>query len=379
MIRVGILTTRSVVTIQRIEPEAHSSRSVMCINRTAVETGVSRAYNQFVSRGTGVISKLTGVAAFRTDVDGEVTDGRSFELAVMLAHLLRRDRELATASPDDGAAEVWLATGEVDADHRVNRVDGISQKLKVLEEWLAAAPANRPAVSLLLPAANRADAAPLVAAIHASNVRVRFIDRVDQAFDAPNSEPTGDRAASSRSGLAALVVVVLGIAGLGLWTAGEFGGPVPRAVPGAVAGNDSPPGPVASAAQALPTEKGSSAAVSTAVVVRDFYSASSCYGGERLQVEHRVAIGGELTLPSAGRRCRLEVHAEGPSGVPMHAYLVARDGVRLAPTYLGANGSLLSQVAPGQSVLELAFSTTRLGEGADASTLARIVLLIKPS
>lgn len=153
-IGVGILTTQSVVMVQRIEPETASSKSVMCINRTSIETGVSRAYNAFVRPGTGVVSRMTGAAAFRVDVTDDVTEGSSWQLGIFLAHALRKDDRLAMLSDDAQPVEVWLATGAVNSDHEVTPIEDLERKLTVLGGWLAANASSLIKVRVLIPAEN---------------------------------------------------------------------------------------------------------------------------------------------------------------------------------------------------------------------------------
>jgi hypothetical protein len=353
-IRIAILTTRSVVTIQRIEPEAQSARSVMCINRTSVETGVSRAYNQFVSRSTGVVSKMTGVAAFRTDVDGEVTDGRSFEFPLFLAHLLRHERRLAGAAHGDPAAALWIASGEVDADHRVKRVDGIAEKLKILEAWLAAS-SNLPPVRVLLPAANQVDAASLLAGFKDRDVAVDFFDRAEDAFgDTP-------RAPARRRPLVAMI----GAAGLALVLVGAV-----------LLGRKSTPGPPADP----PKDRSTTTSIGSPgggsgldVVVREMRSATdTCFGVERQQVEHHVKVGDAFTLPAGGHLCRLEIIALNAGD--QHAYLIAQNEQAQAPADLGPSGSLTPFV--NEKSIEIAFSPKPLEPAGNVSTWPHVTIHI---
>lgn len=400
-VRVAILTTRSVVTIQRIEPEANSARSVMCINRTSVEAGVSRDYNRFVRRGTGVIAKLTNTDAFRMDVDTEVTDGRSFELAVFLAHVLRKDDRLA--DPEAGASALWVATGEVDADHNVRSVDGIAQKLRTLDAWLASAPAGRPPVRLLLPRANQAQAKPdLLASLVQAGVTVDFVEKADVlpgATGRPDANPTapipGPPAGKPGGGVGLAAALVLAVVALGTglvwWTMRPMGARTvpdtaitqPAAPPGGATNGTQPEQPAsqpdATQPNGLPTVP-AAASAEFEVVVRDTVSsANTCYGGDRRTTEHRAQSGGEVVLQVNNRRCRLEAGGRTPAGAALRLYLVGRNGQSFAPMDLGPNGSLTPKLITDETVLTIVGAPGALGASADVSRLPHVTIRIGPA
>jgi hypothetical protein len=269
---------------------------------------------------------------------------------------LRRDRRLAGTEPEERPAELWIATGEVDADHRVKPVDGIAQKLKVLESWLASAPADRPPVRLLLPAANEAEAGGLER-LDGRSVHVQFLDHTDQVFaDKVVASPQH----SSRVPLivaAVLVLAVLVSAGILLLRSSE----------------SSETASGANATEALPVPSAAPSVSAGSVVVREVRSTTDkCYGGERRQTEHSVQMGGEVALSGAGRLCRLEA----VSGDSQYAYLVSQNGTAMAPVDLGARGSLAPKIITEQSVLEVVFSAKPLQAGADVSKLPRVVIRI---
>ncbi|MGE3959588.1 MAG: hypothetical protein AB7H96_22930 [Vicinamibacterales bacterium] len=361
-IRVAILTTGSLVVIQRVEPEENSARSVMCIDRTSVETGVSREYNRFVRRGTGVIAQVTGTDAFRMDVDSEVTDGRSFHLPVFLAHVLRQDRRLAGAETD--ASALWVATGEVDADLNVRGVDGISQKLRVLDAWLSTAPAGHPAVCLLLPEHNRAQADPdLLAALRQRGVRVRFISKAGMPEDVRDGTMPPPTARTPRHGgrlrvsAAAASLVLMG--GVAWWTSAGLPVATPRPpnqTPLTVTRQPARDGTAQASAPnaSVPARDGATVFASNLpaadvpdaveVVVRDTVGGpGGCYGGDRTVLEYRARTGGEIVLPSRAGRCRVEVRAQTTAGAALHAYL-AGGGPSGGPVDLGPRGSLTTSL-----------------------------------
>jgi hypothetical protein len=363
----------------------------MCINRTVVETGVSRHYHQFVNRDTGVISKLTGDEAFRIDVDADVTDGRSFELPVFLAHVLRKERRLAGMTPSAVPAPLWIATGEVDVDHRVKAVDGLAQKFKTLEDWLLALPPGS-TVRLFLPASNRAEAEPLLAPLAACGVSVRFLERTEEALGgAPEPAAASPVTAQSvpRRGLSLAAVVALGVvalavvallAGLLVWKSGARGATgSTSATRESVAPSSAQEGPAPDPVVAAVRNGGGPETVlpTLGVVVTEVRSLDgSCYGGTRRQREHRAKTGEMVVLSGDGQYCRLEV-AVVETGPAYSAYLVGRDGTTMVPIPLGTRGSLTSKLIREETVLDVAFSPRPLSTAAAVASAPRLSIRLQ--
>ena len=88
--KVFIPTTRGTVRVLSITREAPEIRSVICIVGSFEALPVSGSYDQFVRRPTGVIEKLLGEGSYRTDLDGPVTQGDSWQLGILLAHMLEK-------------------------------------------------------------------------------------------------------------------------------------------------------------------------------------------------------------------------------------------------------------------------------------------------
>ena len=133
--RVLIATTEGPVAVQKITAEDPDVPSVACLDGTTTVLGISNDYARFVNRGTGLVAALTGHAAYRLDLDGRVDSGHSWQLPVLLAHLLAAEDKLA--APGESAALTVLATGEVDRDQRLRPVSGMEEKIKRAEPLLA--------------------------------------------------------------------------------------------------------------------------------------------------------------------------------------------------------------------------------------------------
>ena len=126
-VRVFIATTEGPVAVQKITAEDPDVPSVACRDGTTEVLAISRDYTRFVDRGTGLVARLTGHGAYRLDLDRPVDGGRSWQLPVLLAHLLEAEGRLA--GPEKSADLTLLATGEVDREQRVRPVGRIEEKL----------------------------------------------------------------------------------------------------------------------------------------------------------------------------------------------------------------------------------------------------------
>ena len=126
-VRVFIATTEGPVAVQKITAEDPDVPSVACRDGTTEVLAISGDYTRFVDRGTGLVARLTGHGAYRLDLDRPVDGGRSWQLPVLLAHLL--DAAGRLAGPEEPAGLTLLATGEVDRAQRVRPVGRIEEKL----------------------------------------------------------------------------------------------------------------------------------------------------------------------------------------------------------------------------------------------------------
>ena len=125
--RVFIATTEGPVAVQKITAEDPDVPSVACRDGTTEVLAISRDYTRFVDRGTGLVAGLTGHGAYRLDLDRPVDSGRSWQLPVLLAHLLEAEGRLA--GPMEAADLTLLATGEVDREQRIRPVGRLEEKL----------------------------------------------------------------------------------------------------------------------------------------------------------------------------------------------------------------------------------------------------------
>ena len=126
--KVFIPTTRGAVQILSITREAPDIRSVLCIEGSFEALPVSSSYDQFVRRPTGVIEKLLGEGSYRTDLDAPVTQGDSWQLGILFAHVLARaDLFSGTREQRTAGRTIW-ASGEVSPSLDIRPVDHLQQK-----------------------------------------------------------------------------------------------------------------------------------------------------------------------------------------------------------------------------------------------------------
>ena len=201
-IRVLIATTEGPVAVQKITAEEPGVPSVACRDGTTEVLAISSDYTRFVDRGTGLVARLTGHGAYRLDLDRPVDGGSSWQLPVLLAHLIEAERRLA--GPDDPADLVVLATGEIDREHHIRPVGRIAEKLAAAGDLIARCGENGPPLVVLLPSDDwRPEIGErLRAEAGGAAVRVLAWDRVRRLADleVPESGTTAARDVAPQSG-----------------------------------------------------------------------------------------------------------------------------------------------------------------------------------
>jgi len=160
--KVFIPTTRGAARILSITKEAPEIRSVLCIEGSFEALPVSAGYDQFVRRPTGVVEKLLGEGSYRTDLDKPITQGDSWQLGLLLAHVLDAAHRLASRRIGlPAAAAVW-ASGEVTPALDIRPVDHMRQKFNESCALLKDMHDGGTRITLLLHPSNLEDIADLV-------------------------------------------------------------------------------------------------------------------------------------------------------------------------------------------------------------------------
>ena len=129
---VFVATTGGPVQIERLTPE-RAPQSMICISRSSTILPISREYDDFVRRGSGVIEREFGpfgYESFRADVSGAVGTGQSWQLAFFLAHAIDAADDVELVENMEKADCVVWATGRVDYDLKILEVDHVAEKLQ---------------------------------------------------------------------------------------------------------------------------------------------------------------------------------------------------------------------------------------------------------
>jgi len=148
--KVYIATTEGPAEIQRLAEEDPDVRSVVCLNGTSEALPISAGYDAFVRKPTGIIEALFGHSVYRMDVASRVSEGRSWQLAVAIAHALKALNKLA-AKGDEADHILWL-TGEVDRDLQIHAVDHVPEKIERSEAlWAQAKESGCPVTLVMAP------------------------------------------------------------------------------------------------------------------------------------------------------------------------------------------------------------------------------------
>ena len=201
-VRVFIATTEGPVAVQKITAEDPDVPSVACRDGTTEVLAISRDYTRFVDRGTGLVARLTGHGAYRLDLDRPVDGGRSWQLPVLLAHLL--DVEGRLAGPEEPADLTLLATGEVDREQRVRPVGQVKQKLSAARALIERHAARGQPLVVLVPEGERSsDLASRLPTDGEGVVRLLAWNRVERlaALVVPSAPEAVLPAASPASGM----------------------------------------------------------------------------------------------------------------------------------------------------------------------------------
>ncbi len=140
-ISVYIATTGGPVRIERITQEP-APQSVACLRRSSKVLPISGDYDDFVRPGSGVIAREFGPFqdnAFRLDLSGSISAGKSWQLGVFIAHAIESAQGHTLAETDQQAEEIFWLTGLVDYDLNVGPVNHITEKLEasrsIFETW----------------------------------------------------------------------------------------------------------------------------------------------------------------------------------------------------------------------------------------------------
>ncbi|MGY4467366.1 WD40 repeat protein [Bradyrhizobium sp. LB9.1b] len=160
-VRVLMGTSEGPVALLRLRRESRLvRRSQVTIGGSTRHADISRGYDAFVVRRTGIIHRLFHqTSAFRAEVSAEIAAGSSWQLGLFAIHALASSDRLA-AIEEYRSVTLW-ATGTVRMeDLSIGAVGHIARKLTASLPILAAAVAAGERVIVAFPAANNDQVGP---------------------------------------------------------------------------------------------------------------------------------------------------------------------------------------------------------------------------
>ena len=351
-VRVHIATTEGPVLVQRLAAEpglAEASLSAVCLDGTTTRLPITRAYTYFVRDH---VHALSGLEAYRLDLDRRIDGGSSWTLGAWIAHLLHSGDRLAMQ--DDAAETAVFATGEVafapGAGRRVEvrPVGHVAEKMEGLAARLAEEAAAGRRVLVVVPSGNAAEAEKALAGLPAlPGLEIRGVSDVEELTPLlePDAADSSDGSAVRRRGAAgrrpwAKLLAVLGLsvvaggaaAGYVAWNdkVGEWDGLLGEGRYFDLARSlDGYPVPLAAEQYRRNLREGAAAqgALRIEVAARRPRDGGSCAGlrfrGGSLASVPVGAEGGTFLLDRPGSVCGFAVRAVGEGG-DGHAWLLLR-------------------------------------------------------
>jgi WD40 repeat protein len=154
-VRVLVGTSEGPVEILWLRREAQAvRRSQVTIGDSTRDAGISRGYDAFVARRTGVIQRLfDGARAYRAEVAAKIDAGSSWQLGFFVAHALAASGRFANAE-QARSVTLW-ATGQVRTDDlSVGAIGYLARKLTSSVATLKAAAAAGERVIVAFPVGN---------------------------------------------------------------------------------------------------------------------------------------------------------------------------------------------------------------------------------
>jgi len=223
-----IATTGGPIQIERLTEE-RAPQSMICISGSTTILPISKKYHDFVRRGSGIIERefnLIDNISFRADVSGVIDSGKSWQLGFFLAHAVTSSKQATLVNnPSDADCVIW-ATGCVDYDLNVLKVDHLIEKLKTSSTLLSKLKLEKKSTTLIFPNSQNenisdvrafADAAEIYAAdkLH-SLLDILKIDTISEPLK--TQPPNGGLVASSwRTPLTWTIIITIIISLFSVW------------------------------------------------------------------------------------------------------------------------------------------------------------------
>ncbi len=156
-----IPTTNNVVGINDIVEENPLVSSVICENNNLEALPISPLYNSFVKSPTGIIEKLVGHASFRIDITKPIHNGKSWQLAIAIAHIFLKNNILNFSNENQlltkKTEEIIWATGTINSNLEIKKINYLDQKIYNSMNFLKNCIKNEVQVNIVLSIQNKDD------------------------------------------------------------------------------------------------------------------------------------------------------------------------------------------------------------------------------
>ena len=196
-----IPTTNDVVGINDIVKEDPLVSSVICENNNLEALPISPFYNSFVKSPTGIIEKLVGHSSFRTDITKPIHNGKSWQLAIAIAHIFLKNNILNFSNENQlltkKTEEIIWASGTINSNLEIKKINYIDQKIYNSMSFFKNCIKNEVQINIILSIQNRDDFNSLVSnneflknAIKNKLIKVLFLKNLYGLFDHLNLKNT---------------------------------------------------------------------------------------------------------------------------------------------------------------------------------------------
>ena len=189
-----IPSTNNVVGINDIVKEDPLVSSVICENNNLEALPISPFYNSFVKSPTGIIEKLVGHSSFRTDITKPIHNGKSWQLAIAIAHIFLKNNILNFSNENQlltkKTEEIIWASGTINSNLEIKKINYLDQKIYNSMSFFKNCLKNEVQINIILSIQNRDDFNSLVSnneflknAIRNKLIKVLFLKNLYGLFD----------------------------------------------------------------------------------------------------------------------------------------------------------------------------------------------------
>ena len=189
-----IPTTNNVVGINDIVKEDPLVSSVICENNNLEALPISPFYNSFVKSPTGIIEKLVGHPSFRIDITKPIHNGKSWQLAIAIAHIFFKNNILNFSNENQlltkKTEEIIWASGTINSNLEIKKINYLDQKIYNSMNFFKNCIQNKIQINIILSIENKDDFDSLLSnneflkeAINTKSIKVLFFKNLYGLFD----------------------------------------------------------------------------------------------------------------------------------------------------------------------------------------------------